>query len=210
MVDPVSCRKILTEAHEKNGGERMGFCDTLTMAPTKAAGYIQLSYKGSNKFALLHEVIAWESGHRKTSSEQDYSHLCGNPKCCTLGHVVVESRLENQRRKGCVGVIPCPHQSECGRCSVSTPAKVYPAYWRHAYWSGVEWISSVKWSTSLLPHEYPIMWLNHARCGAAIEAAMDPLYTSYTKLYNSWTRMLVNNSSQLMDAGATRLRRQIR
>jgi hypothetical protein len=42
---------------------------------------------------------------RKPSSQ----NLLQIPLCMTPGHVIAESELENQRRKGCVVWVDCPH-----------------------------------------------------------------------------------------------------
>jgi hypothetical protein len=78
------------------------------LKPSKEGGYIQLSWEGANKFAVLQEVVLWAGGGFLGDGEQ-CSHLCGNPAYMTPGHVVAESELENQRRKGCPVWVDCPH-----------------------------------------------------------------------------------------------------
>jgi hypothetical protein len=88
--------------------EMKGWCWCCLLKPSKEGGYVQISWEGANKFAVLQEVVLWARGGFLGDGEQ-CSHLCGNPLCMTPGHVIAESELENQRRKGCVAWVECPH-----------------------------------------------------------------------------------------------------
>lgn len=90
-----------------------GWCQLVTMAPTKSNGYIQLSFEGCNKVVMLQEVVLWAGGSERRGGEQ-VSHLCCQPSCKTVGHVVSESEALNQRRKGCVPWVKCPHVDSLG------------------------------------------------------------------------------------------------
>lgn len=103
-ADPVLARQIL----EGLDYEEVGWCRLSTLKPTKKNGYIQLSWGGANKFACLQEVVLWAGGGRLLPGEQ-CSHLCGRPACLGLDHIIAESELENQRRKGCHVWVDCPH-----------------------------------------------------------------------------------------------------
>lgn len=78
------------------------------MKPTKKNGYIQVSSGGANKFAMLQEVVLWAGGFELAEGEQCF-HRCGQPACLVPGHVIAESELLNQRRKGCLVWVDCPH-----------------------------------------------------------------------------------------------------
>lgn len=97
-----------------------GWCSIVPLAPSKADGYVQVcfmgsncyvqvSFMGANKFACLREVVLWGAGVWLEVGQQA-SHLCGMPRCKALGHVIAETKIENQRRKGCRVWIDCPHE----------------------------------------------------------------------------------------------------
>lgn len=88
--------------------EIQGWCQICTMKPSKDGGYIQVSAGGANKFATLQEVVLWAKGISLYPGEQ-CSHLCARPTCVGLDHIIAESERENQRRKGCVVWVDCPH-----------------------------------------------------------------------------------------------------
>ena len=100
-------------------------CWTSTGQPTKANGYVQGSAFGHNKFALIHVVAAHSSPHVEQFPEQPNSHashMCGNAVCFNPRHLVWESSLANQSRKGCPGIIvdlegtrflACRHEPTC-------------------------------------------------------------------------------------------------
>ena len=86
-----------------------GFCLEAELAPSKSNGYIQLSYNGANKFCVLGDMLGWARGVQAGDGEQ-ISHLCGNPKCIIPAHVVVETVVENNRRKNCIVWVDCLHK----------------------------------------------------------------------------------------------------
>lgn len=86
-----------------------GWCAEIDLKPSKEGGYIQVSAGGANKFAVLQEVVLWADGKFKVNPSDHVSHLCGNPKCKTVGHMVVEEAEKNNARKGCLVHIGCPH-----------------------------------------------------------------------------------------------------
>jgi hypothetical protein len=88
-----------------------GWCALSVQRPSK--NYVQVSTGGANHFAVLQEVLLWSRGVQKMAGE-DCSHLCHNPRCCVAEHVVAESSLNNQRRKGCPVWVDCPHPGVCG------------------------------------------------------------------------------------------------
>jgi hypothetical protein len=85
-----------------------GFCALSTLQPSKEGGYIQLSYQGANKFAVLQEVLVWANG-AQVSYGDHASHLCDKPACVVREHVVVESPAVNNSRKNCGVIVKCPH-----------------------------------------------------------------------------------------------------
>lgn len=88
-----------------------GWCKEVSLVPSKEGGYIQVSWSGVNKFAVLQEVVLWAQGQEKANPNDHVSHLCANPRCKTVGHMVVESAGDNNRRKNCRVHIQCTH---CG------------------------------------------------------------------------------------------------
>jgi hypothetical protein len=111
-----------------------GFCHTLDYAPTKANGYVQLSWRGANKFCTLGEMLGWAQGINTTTGcrEAQISHLCHNPKCVIPSHVVLESPVENNRRKNCLVWVNCPHdgcEEKVFVCTHSPPCIKYALGW---------------------------------------------------------------------------------
>lgn len=106
---PDLCRALL-------GGldfEQKGFCKLCKMKPTKDGGYIQLSVRGINKFAMLQEVVLWAQGVRLDYDAGDQcSHRCGRPRCFVEEHIIMESPKDNNGRKGCRVVWKC-HHGDC-------------------------------------------------------------------------------------------------
>ena len=86
-----------------------GFCYNSVLSPSKENGYIQLSVDGVNKFCTLNEMLAWAARLDLDGGKQ-VSHLCHNPKCTIPAHVCAESVSDNNRRKGCLVFIDCPHR----------------------------------------------------------------------------------------------------
>jgi hypothetical protein len=106
---PALARQILGGLDTK----RVGFCPVSGLKPSKDGGYIQLSFDGANKFATLGEVLLWSRGVTLNNVPgSQCSHLCSTPSCTDPNHVVVESAVENNRRKGCAVVWPCSHCSK--------------------------------------------------------------------------------------------------
>lgn len=85
-----------------------GWCRLCTLKPSKEGGYIQVSWAGANKFALLQELVLWAAGGHLKPGEQ-CSHLCCEPACVGLDHIIAEPGLQNQNGKGCLGWVDCPH-----------------------------------------------------------------------------------------------------
>lgn len=102
--DPELCKQILNSLASKTDG----WCELCSLAPTKVGGYVQLSYGGANKFAMLQELVLWGAGTIKGDGDH-CSHLCCKPLCKIVGHVCSEDPLENNQRKGCVVWVQCPH-----------------------------------------------------------------------------------------------------
>lgn len=85
-----------------------GWCRISLMKPTKRNGYVQVSSGGANKFAVLQELVVWASGSHVGTGEEA-SHLCHQPLCLCLDHIVPEPRIVNQGRKNCLVWVPCHH-----------------------------------------------------------------------------------------------------
>jgi len=122
MRDPDLCREIirgLPIVVAQQAG--FGFCVDCTYRTSKENGYIQVTWAGASHFVCLQELLVWASGHWLDVGDQA-SHLCANPRCTVVGHVVAEPGILNQRRKGCLSWVECPHN--CGkvvRACVHTP-----------------------------------------------------------------------------------------
>lgn len=109
-TDPIACEKLIDKYLQR--GVRVGWCVSSQLVPSRH--YIQVSVEGANKCMLLHELLCWSRGLKKTVPDEDYSHLCHNPVCCVAAHVVVERAVYNQSRKGCPVWVDCPHPAVCG------------------------------------------------------------------------------------------------
>lgn len=105
-TNPDECRQLLSCLPHTV----MGWCKLCLLQPSKEGGYIQVSWKGANKFATLQEVVLWAGGCSLGPGEQ-CSHLCCSPACFALGHIIAESEVRNQLRKGCLVWVDCPHCS---------------------------------------------------------------------------------------------------
>jgi hypothetical protein len=105
QLDVDYARKILDGLPIEQGG----WCELVTHQPTKRGGYIQVSYGGANKFASLQEVVLWADGKVLLSRGDQCSHRCHSPRCRVVGHVISESAVENNARKGCLVWIKCHH-----------------------------------------------------------------------------------------------------
>ena|ERR1039457_3349990 len=102
---PHLCKKILGGLDTQD----VGFCKLTTLKPSKEGGYVQLSWGGANKFAVLQEVLLWAKGVTLDVSSDQCSHRCGNPLCVLPEHICRESAKNNNNRKGCVVWWDCPH-----------------------------------------------------------------------------------------------------
>lgn len=103
------CRSILKKL--QSSGIRKGWCILCTLKSTKVGGYIQVSTEGTNKVAVLQDVLLWSDGRFSSDTEQ-CSHLCGQPACLVAAHVVSESPVANNSRKNCLVWHNCGH-GEC-------------------------------------------------------------------------------------------------
>jgi len=93
------------------GGTQHGWCKLCKLAPSKEGGYIQVSVGGTNKVAVLQDVLLWSEG-RHANEGDHVSHLCARPTCLVAGHVVPESPTMNNSRKNCLVWFDCPHCSD--------------------------------------------------------------------------------------------------
>jgi hypothetical protein len=107
ISDPELCKKILDGLDVQEAG----FCKLCLLTPSKDDGYIQVSFGGANKFAILQELVLWSGGvTRRVGTGDQISHLCGNPACVLLEHLCVESAQKNNARKGCLVWFDCQHE----------------------------------------------------------------------------------------------------
>jgi hypothetical protein len=85
-----------------------GWCKFTTLQPSASGKYVQVSYQGCNKFAVLQQVLLWADG-KDVMQDQHASHLCNNRLCTIRGHITPESPEQNNARKGCRVWVDCPH-----------------------------------------------------------------------------------------------------
>lgn len=98
----------------RTGATQRGWCWESPLSPSKDGGYIQISARGFNKFAVLGELLLWTQGLRlrlgsEYGGKEQASHLCHRPRCTVAAHVIGESAENNNRRKNCLVWIACPH-----------------------------------------------------------------------------------------------------
>ena len=105
QLDPDYAKSVLAQLPV----QAVGWCELVQLEPTKAGGYVQLSYGGANKFAMLQQVVLWADGKELTEAGHQCSHRCHNPKCRVVGHVTPESAADNNSRKNCLVWIDCHH-----------------------------------------------------------------------------------------------------
>lgn len=84
-------------------------CWLCTLKPNNK-GYVQPPYK-QRKVKVLHLLSYYQRhGH---FPEGDGSHLCNHPNCFNPDHICDESKMANNRRKGCLVWVDV--SCECGR-----------------------------------------------------------------------------------------------
>lgn len=92
-----------------------GPCRVLQKAPSKSNGYVQLSWKGVNKFVTHAKLAAlmgdldkedkFQTASVNGRKEKQGSHRCGNALCFSKRHVILESAEANNNRKACGGMV---------------------------------------------------------------------------------------------------------
>lgn len=91
------------------------------LKPSKANGYIQVSYNGC-KSITLHVLSGFDRFDDLPSEGCEVSHLCHNRQCFNPLHLCYESRESNNQRKGCLVCIEdekgrirrlCQHDPPC-------------------------------------------------------------------------------------------------
>src|SRR5687768_16922928 len=117
MEDATFAQNIL--ARMVRQGEVHGWCTLTRNKPSKSGGYVQVSADGANHFMMLQHIVLCADGQSGMFDQNGVlpkgmhaSHLCGNTRCMTIGHVHVGSVQANNQRKGCPVWIPCPHVDE--------------------------------------------------------------------------------------------------
>lgn len=106
IVSQAHARMVVEKYDQK--ASTSGWCRIVRLAPTKEHGYIQVSFEGANKFAVLQEVVVWAPGGFVPPGH-DASHLCHEKRCCNVSHIISEEKVANQQRKGCLVWVPCHH-----------------------------------------------------------------------------------------------------
>jgi hypothetical protein len=121
-----SVKRIPNRTSEDKG------CIEHQLVTTKEGGYAQFTVLKACALKPLCHHIAFFAEYpdqlQRFVEDEDLqvSHLCGNAKCITPAHLILEGNLENQKRKGCPGNIVvtqldgtkaqlklCPHNPPC-------------------------------------------------------------------------------------------------
>lgn len=114
-----------------------GWCSLANLVPNKAGGYPQVSWEGFNKFATLGEVVLWSDGRCKPPTAvgeegTEVSHLCHQPRCMVPSHLIIEGKMANGARKGCVPWIACSSTCRCrGKCVILLCSHEPPCVMHH-------------------------------------------------------------------------------
>jgi hypothetical protein len=126
LGDPSFAREVLDWYRRK--ASAVGWCLSSSLAPSKDDGYLQVSWAGVNKLCTLSEVVAVAGGSVRAIAGAQASHLCHNRRCMVEQHVVFESIVANNSRKGCLVWMECPHEG-CTRlirlCTHAPPCIKY-------------------------------------------------------------------------------------
>lgn len=74
----------------------------------RAFGYVC----GERTF-YIHQLAWYSNGYQvpDDSNRMQLSHLCSDPRCFNVKHLVLETPKENNSRKNCTGVAECPNCS---------------------------------------------------------------------------------------------------
>jgi hypothetical protein len=106
-IDTVFAKEIVEKYNSQ--ATQQGWCRVVALKESKENGYVQVSWGGANKFACLQSVVVWANGETLKAGE-DASHLCHQKKkCVNRAHIIPESTLDNQVRKGCRVWVNCNH-----------------------------------------------------------------------------------------------------
>lgn len=114
-------------------------CKLSLLTPSKNDGYCQPTVEGK-KPSTVHTISFWDKTEgEELLADEDVSHLCHQRQCFNPEHIVRESKLRNQQRKGCLVHVRdvdntirlvCKHTPRCIRthdvlelssCPVVTP-----------------------------------------------------------------------------------------
>lgn len=111
---------------------REGYCILSDMKPSKAGGYIQISFEGANKLMELQHFLLYFQGEdidvanalgREQNPPATYhaSHRCNNRTCTVPEHVCIESAQLNNARKGCLVWFKCTGHAGCDKWFLVCP-----------------------------------------------------------------------------------------
>jgi hypothetical protein len=125
-----SRRHFFRKLKESNKTTFEGWCWLTSLVPTKAGGYVQVSFKG-HKFKTLNQMAGFMVYVRWPTAEEQASHRCSHANCFRPGCIVYESAQANNKRKNCAVWVTCPHADICSRvvfvCQHDPPCtKHYP------------------------------------------------------------------------------------
>lgn len=132
QTSPEVARDIIAKYKQRAVLE--GWCWVLPLKPTKDNGYVQVSWGGVNKLAVLQEVVLW-ANDTVVEKGQDASHLCHQKRCLNLSHIIPEAAPDNQARKGCRVWVDCRHCAKKLFVCVHEPSciKYCPGYRDHEH-----------------------------------------------------------------------------
>lgn len=109
--NPVGCHIMTTNLNPKG----------YPVCRVTRSGVATANMRPDTRFAAGAVMLVYH-GHMPPEPTSDCSHLCGNPSCVRLEHLVWESRAANLARIACTGTICCtcnnsrdfcPHTPKC-------------------------------------------------------------------------------------------------
>lgn len=95
-------------------------CILTRLRPTKEGGYSQVALRGTSTKIMIHHIPILLKEARLPGHDEDVSHLCHNRRCFNKDHVIIESKVNNQRRKNCKVTVICWHCDKVATVCEST------------------------------------------------------------------------------------------
>lgn len=115
QYEPGKCKDVLDRLRRKGSlvvaeendnftlSQNADPCEICTLSPKKGPdGYILVHMQHKETKANLHHIALRAAGKKLPEGNEDVSHLCHDRRCANPNHLVVESNVDNNRRKGCL------------------------------------------------------------------------------------------------------------